>query len=123
MTKSDNDDDCRSEIGKTEINVTLSIHLSEHVLKHVPYIVCTVSMVGEDDTLIDHHSKKVSFRVDNDTNCAVTVSGSTVTPTETVTVTNANNTMNGCYSMQYKTYQNSILFTILCLILKFGYYI
>ena len=34
-------DECIS--GKTYINVTLSIHLSEYILEHVPYVVCIIT--------------------------------------------------------------------------------
>ena len=116
MTK--DDDVCESETKRTEINVTLLIHLSEHVLVHVPYIVCTVSRLGDDDRLIDQSSEKVFFQVKSDIDCTVPIA-STIETTMNATETD---TTNACYSMQYKICHNSILFSILCLILMSDYY-
>lgn len=109
-----NYNDCRSERNITRINITLWIHLNDDVFQHVPYIMCTLFGLGDDGTQIHLHSEKVFIQVNSDINCPVS--------TETTVNATTTYTTNASYSMQYRTYQNSILFALLCLILMFEYY-
>lgn len=75
-------DDCIS--GKTRINVTLSIHLSEYVLEHVPYVACIItrSTVG----VKPDRSKNLYLQANR--NCFSTTTGK-----QSTDVTTANKTI------------------------------
>lgn len=62
-------DECISD--QTHINVTLSIHLSEYILKHVPYVVCIITKFTEGGGV--NESEKLYFQANR--NCFSTTTG------------------------------------------------
>ena len=65
-------DVCNSVADTTELNVTISINLSEHVLHHVPYIVCIITRLGDDAQPIHHRSQNVYLKACTTTTAAIT---------------------------------------------------
>ena len=62
-------DDCFS--GKTHINVTLLIHLSEYILKRVPYVECSITKFTNGGGITE--SEKLYFQ--DNRNCLSTTTG------------------------------------------------
>ena len=115
-------DHCSSSLraDTTEIDVTLSINLNEHVLEQVPYIVCivTTQLGGPNEKL--HRSQMVYLQADN--NCTTTKAAGTDTTTTPIFSSTENSTdppmstSDSYHCLQYQPYP--ILCTqMLCVVL------
>lgn len=62
--------------GRKQINITLSIHLNEYILEHVPYIVCIITRYTGGDTKSDQ-SEKLYLQANR--NCFSTIAGEDTT--------------------------------------------
>ena len=116
-------DVCNSVADTTEINVTLSINLSEHVLHHVPYIVCIITRLGDDAQPLRHRSQNVYLKACTTTTVAFTDMStmSSFSNTENSTAASTpwltNDSAPGLQSKLY-IFLCSILFLVLLIVLK-----
>ena len=69
--------------GRTHINVTLSIHLNEFVLQHVPYLVCIITRYS-DGGGTSYRSEELHIEAVR--NCFITTTGKHVTDYDTTDV-------------------------------------